>query len=209
MIVTFQDSYRPPMSNRCSVKLLFPPQKSKHCNNCKTCHCQSGSNLGEVSKCKVTSLKKCCDVNLVRFCHTCQLVLETWNGFARNFHFGSSVRDFFDQCGHSNYFVIKNQLLKARSPLFRQNCLFRTPCHKVLNFSHSTFGHDLVPPWSRSQHLNASCLWRKHLLFYGNTPNVGQWRPRRALTIQYCTILYEGLPLCCWGFLNGSGVLLR
>ena len=114
LIVTFQDSYRPPMSNRCSVKLLFPPQKSKHCNNCKTCHCQSGSNLGEVSKSKVIFRKEGCSVNLVRFCHTCQLVLKTLKGFARIFHFGSSVRDLFGHCGHSNYFVTK-------SPLFRQN----------------------------------------------------------------------------------------
>ena len=55
--------------------------------------------------------------------------------------------------------------------------VFSTPCHKVFNFSHSTFGHDLVPPWSRSQHLNASRLWQKHLLFYGNTPLCGAMTP--------------------------------
>ena len=55
--------------------------------------------------------------------------------------------------------------------------VFSTPCHKVFNFSHTTFVHDLVPPWSRSQHLNASRLWRKHLLFYGNTPLCGAMTP--------------------------------
>ena len=46
-----------------------------------------------------------------------------------------------------------------------------------------------------------------HLACDGNTfcstatlPYVGQWLPRWALTIEYCTILYEGLPVCCWVF---------